>query len=405
MMKKSEMAWHEPGGDDKEKDPWQGPQKSKQGPPDLDDVLRNLSRKLGRFGGRKGGGPGGGMFGFGAGIVLAILLVVWALSGLYTVPEASRGVLLRFGKFVELVQPGLHWKPTFVDSVRVVDVEAMNSIPTQGFMLTKDENVVQVAMDVQYRIAEPYQYLFSVEDPEDSLLQAMDSALRYVVGHTKMDTLLTKGRAQLREDVINELRVIMEPYKIGLQLVKVNIQQVRPPDEVKDAFDDAIGAQEDEQRFIREAEAYAREIEPKARGRVKRILEEATAYKQKVILDAQGEVTRFERLLPEYKQAPEVTRRRMYLETIEKVMSNTPKVLVDDKTSSSMMYLPLDKLMERRSATNSATDSDGVDSSHSGTSSSPITSYPTTSTDTRYSDRYGSGRDTRQDRFSNGRGN
>lgn len=408
MMKKSEMAWHEPGGDDKDKDPWKGPQKSNQGPPDLDDVLRNLTRKFGRLGGGSGGGGGSSFFGFGASLILVVLILVWGLSGFYTVPEASRGVLLRFGQFETLVSPGLHWKPTFIDSVKVVDVQGLNSIPTQGKMLTQDQNVVNVKVDVQYRIADPQQYLFSVEDPEDSLLQALDSTLRYVVGHTSMDELLTKGKAKLRKDVFAELNEILKPYDVGLELMKVNVQQVRYPDQVKDAFDDAIAAQEDEERFQREADAYAREIEPKAKGRVKRILKEAKAYKEKVILDAEGQVERFTQLLPEYRLAPEVTRRRLYLETMEQVLSDTPKVLMDKSSANSMMYLPLDKLMEQRqqntqsSNNNNGNDTDTYSSSNNSSSGSSFSSSG--ASDQRYSDRYG--RSDRQDRFSHtGRNN
>ncbi len=346
-MKKAEMAWHEPGGN-KNKDPWKGNQQgNSSGPPDLDEVLSNISKKLGGTfgGGRRGGGKDADAFKFGAILVAIIAIGVWAFSGIYTVKEAELGVKLRFGEYVGTVDPGLHWKPTFMDKVTPIDVQAINSMPTSGFMLTRDENVVRVEMDVQYRIADPYLYLYSVQNPEDTLTQAMDSALRYVVGHTDLDSVLTTGREQVRADTREELEKIIEPYKTGLEIVDVNVQQARPPEEVKDAFDDAIAAQEDERRYIREAEAYAREVEPKARGQVKRILEDARAYKEKKVLDARGDVARFSKLLPEYLAQPEVTRKRLYLETIEQVYSNTNKVIVDVEGGNNMMYLPLDKIM------------------------------------------------------------
>lgn len=350
-MKKVEMAWHEPGGgDNKPKDPWQGNKSNQSGPPDFDEVLGNLSKKLGgKFGGGRRGGPSGNdgeTIKIGLIVVALILAIVWAASGFYTLREAERGVVLRFGEYVGDVGPGLHWKMTFIEDVRGVDIQTVNSMPATGtgVILTQDENVVRVEMDVQYRIADPFKYLFSVQNPEDTLQQAMDSALRYVVGHTLMDDVLTKGREVVRQSIWDELDKILEPYQVGLEIVDVNIQQARPPEEVKEAFDDAIAAQEDERTFIREAEAYAREVEPQARGRVKRILEEANAYQQKVVLDAEGEVAQFSRLLTQYQIAPEITRQRIYLETIEEVYGNSSKVLVDTDGGNNLLYLPLDKM-------------------------------------------------------------
>lgn len=351
MIKKSLMAWHEPGGK-KDNDPWKGKQQNtNQGPPDLDEVLSNLSKKLsGKFGGggRRGGGGDSDAFKLGGMLVAGIAALVWGFSGLYTIKEAELGVNLRFGEYIGTVQPGLHWKPTFMDQVTPIDVQAVNSMPTQGIMLTKDENVVRVEMDVQYRIADPYLFMYSVRNPTDTLTQAMDSALRYVVGHTNLDSVLTSGREKVRSDTWEELRKIIDPYQTGLEIVDVNVQQIRPPEEVKDAFDDAIAAQEDERRYMREAEAYERKVEPKARGQVKRILEDARAYKEKKVLDAKGDVARFDKLLPEYLAQPEVTRTRLYLETIEQVYGNASKVLVDVKGGNNMMYLPLDQIIKTR---------------------------------------------------------
>ncbi|PPA30421.1 FtsH protease activity modulator HflK [Aeromonas jandaei] len=342
------MAWNEPGNNGKDRDPW-GNNGKNQGPPDLDEMLRKMSR---RFGGLFGSGKSGGDVGrFGISIALVVAVVVWVVSGFYTIREAERGAVLRFGKFSHIVEPGLRWKPTFIDQVIPVDVESVRSLPASGFMLTQDENVVRVEMDVQYRVVNPEQYLFSVTNADESLSQATDSALRYVVGHTKMDDVLTTGREKVRQETWQVIDGIIEPYQMGLQIVDVNFLPARPPEEVKDAFDDAISAQEDEQRFIREAEAYAREVEPKARGQVKRLEQEAEAYKSQIVLKAQGEVARFNELLPQYQAAPELTRNRIYLETMEELYQHANKVIVDMPAgNNSMIYLPLDKLTGKPAA-------------------------------------------------------
>lgn len=341
------MAWNEPGN--KGKDPWGNKGGKDQGPPDLDEVLGNLSKKFGGiFGGgssSSGGGLSSGAFMF----ILLILAAIWAVSGFYTIKEAERGVVLRFGLVNSQVAPGLHWKPTFVDNVIPVDIETSRSMAAAGFMLTRDENVVRVEMDVQYRVVDPEAFLFSAVNPTNSLSQATDSALRYVVGHTSMDDLLTTGRELVRQQTEVEINKIIEPYKLGLEIVDVNFLPARPPEEVKGSFDDAIAAQEDEERYIREAEAYALSIEPQARGQVRRLEQQAKAYKEQQILKATGEVARFTKLLPQYQAAKDVTRERIYLETIESVYANTSKVLVDVDGGNNMMYLPLDKLMNQSS--------------------------------------------------------
>lgn len=346
------MAWNEPGGNNN--DPWKNKGGKDQGPPDLDEVFKNIMAKFGKFGGGKGGSSSGGKSfgGIGLSVILGIIVVVWVLSGFYTIREAERGVVLRFGEFSHFVEPGLRWKPTFIDSIVPVDVQTVRSMASSGSMLTEDENVVKVEMEVQYRILEPYKYSFAVTSPEESLSQAFDSAIRYVVGHSKMDAVLTSGREVARQNVRDELQAIIESYDMGLAIVDMNFKDARPPEEVKAAFDDAIAAQEDEQRFINEADAYAREIEPRARGQVNRMAQEAQAFKERVTLEAQGEIARFEELLPQYKAAPEVTRSRLYIETLEEVYSNTSKILVDTQGTGNMMYLPLDKILERQSGSN-----------------------------------------------------
>ncbi len=342
------MAWNEPGKDDK--DPWKNKGGKNQGPPDLDDLLKDLSNKVGGiFGGKSSGGGSGKSFSsIGIGLAVVVAILVYAFSGFYTIKEAEKGIVLRFGQYAGTVEPGLRWKWTFVDRIIPVDMETTRDLPSAGFMLTQDENVVRVEMQIQYRVVDPRNYVFSVTNADDSLSQSLDSALRYVIGHAKMDDILTSGREEVRQAVWVELEKIIERYNLGLIIVDVNFKDARPPEEVKDAFDDAIAAQEDEVRFLREAEAYARGIEPRARGRVKRMEQEALAYKEQTVLDAEGEVARFKKLLPEYQAAPEVTRQRLYLATMEKVYSNVSKVMVDVDGGNNMIYLPLDKIMQQQ---------------------------------------------------------
>ncbi|HEA15385.1 MAG: FtsH protease activity modulator HflK [Pseudoalteromonas prydzensis] len=343
------MAWNEPGNNGNDKDPWNKKGGRDQGPPDLDEVFRKFSGKFGGlFGGNKSGKSGGGLGGAGLSFVLIIAAIVWALSGIYTVKEAERGIVLHFGQFDRIADPGLRWKMTFIETVIPVDIEAVRSLSTSGFMLTEDENVVSVEFQVQYRVIDPFLYKFSVTNADSSLEEALESALRYVVGHSKMDQVLTNGREVVRQNTWDELNKIVEPYNLGLIVTDVNFKDSRPPAEVKDAFDDAIAAQEDEQRFIREAEAYAREIEPRARGQVTRMTQEAEGYGERIILEAQGEVARFEKLLPEYQAAKKVTRERLYIDAMEEVLGNSSKVLVDVKGGNNMMYLPLDKIMDKQ---------------------------------------------------------
>ena len=360
------MSWNESGN---QQDPWGKPgqkkpeqeqqhsgqekepnkQSNEQQPPDLEEVFNSLLKKMG--GGKGNGSNQNNRPSVSAGKFLPALLglgiIVWGASGFYTVQEAERGVVTRFGKLNEIVLPGLNWKPTFIDSVTPVNIERVLELRTNGSMLTQDENMVLVEMTVQYRIEDPAKYLFSVTKPDDSLKQATDSALRYVIGHMTMDDILTTGRAIVRERTWNTLRDIIKNYDMGLVITDVNFQYARPPEEVKAAFDDAIKAQEDEQRLIREAEAYARGQEPIARGQAHRISEQANAYKEQVVLNAHGEVERFSKLLPEYKAAPEVTRDRLYIQTMEKVMKNTPKLMVDGSNSNNLTVLPIDKLMAK----------------------------------------------------------
>ncbi|BCK04316.1 FtsH protease activity modulator HflK [Vibrio cholerae] len=350
------MAWNEPGNNNgnngRDNDPWGNNNRGNnkggrdQGPPDLDEVFNKLSQKLGgKFGGKGGKGPsfsGGGAIGFG--VIAAIAVAVWFFTGFYTIGEAERGVVLRLGKYDRIVDPGLNWRPRFIDEVTPVNVQAIRSLRSSGLMLTKDENVVTVSMDVQYRIADPYKYLYRVTNADDSLRQATDSALRAVVGDALMDSILTSGRQQIRQSTQQTLNQVIDSYDMGLMIVDVNFQSARPPEQVKDAFDDAIAAREDEERFIREAEAYKNEILPKATGRAERLKKEAQGYNERTINEALGQVAQFEKLLPEYQAAPKVTRDRLYLDSMEQVYSNTSKVLIDSESSGNLLYLPIDKL-------------------------------------------------------------
>jgi len=381
------MAWNEPGNNDK--DPWKNKGGKNQGPPDLDELLNDLGKKVtGIFGGKttKGGSGSGKSFSsIGISILLIVASVVYAFSGFYTIKEAEQGIVLRFGEYSGTVEPGINWKWTFIDRIIPVDMQSTRDMPSSGFMLTKDENVVRVEMQIQYRVVDARKYIFSVTNADDSLNQSLDSALRYVVGHAKMDDILTSGRESIRQSVWEELDKIIEPYNLGLIIVDVNFKDARPPNEVKDAFDDAISAQEDEVRFLREAEAYARGIEPRARGRVKRMEQEALAYKSRIVLDAEGEVARFDKILPEYQAAPKVTRERLYIATMEKVYGNTSKVMVDVDGGNNMMYLPLDKIIQQQNT-----------STRSGkTNYAPVTEPNVNTSPTSSSDR--------SDRFNNGR--
>jgi len=344
------MAWNEPGGGgNKPKDPWGG---GEQGPPDLDEALKKLQEKLGGiFGGR--GGSSGGKSGGGKAIpaslfVVAALVavVVWALMGLYQVDEQERAVVLRFGKYHDTVQPGLQWNPPLIDEVIKVNTTKVRAVTFREIMLTRDENIVEVRMSVQYVIMDPTSFVLRIRDPEGSLQQAAQSALRHVVGDSRMNSVLTEGRAQMGVDVQTRLQRYVDMYETGIRVVQVNIDDSKPPNQVQAAFDDVIKAREDEERLKNEAQSYANGIVPEARGRAQRVLEEASAYREQVVAEAEGEAERFKALLAEYAKAPEVTRERLYLDAIQRVFRNTSKVMVDVEGGNNVMYLPLDKLRE-----------------------------------------------------------
>ena len=335
------MAWNEPNNND----PWKQQQKRNN--------ANDLSKKLNDFFDKSS---------FLSWIIfLAVVLFFIVINNFYTVKEAEEAVVLRFGKFSHIEMPGLHWKIPLVDKVTKVDVQIVQSTKSVGSMLTEDENVVNVEMEVQYKISDPRNYLYNMVDPDTSLTQATDSALRYVIGHTKMDDVLTNGREQVRQSTEELLKSIISQYDMGISIVNVNFLPARAPDQVKAAFDDAIAAQEDEQRFKREAEAYRNEVVPKAEGQAKRILEEAEGYSRKVVAKAEGDVACFERVLPEYNAAPQITKRRIFLETMENVYGNSAKVIIsaDRNGASPLMYMPVDKLIDSINKSNSGENRNG----------------------------------------------
>jgi membrane protease subunit HflK len=345
------MAWNEPGGSGS-KDPW-GDRKNEQGPPDLDEIIKKLQNKFsGLFGG--GGGAGrrrstGG--GFGLSFIAAVVLVIWALSGIYIVDEGRQGVVLQFGAFRDITNPGPHWYPRFIQSVEIVDVEQVRSVnlgrvADEALMLTQDENIIDIKFTVQYKVKDAREYLFNVRDPDATLRQATESAVREIVGKNKLDFVFTEGRPEVAARAEKLIQDVLDGYTTGVLVVKLNMQDAQPPQQVQAAFDDAIKAREDEQRQINEAEAYANDIIPRARGTSARRVQEAEAYREEIIQKAQGESDRFLKVLTEYNKAPEVTRERLYLEAMESVMANSNKVMVDIKEGGSLMYLPIDKMMQ-----------------------------------------------------------
>lgn len=344
------MAWNEPGGG-KDRDPWGN--RDDQGPPDLDEAFRKLQNTLSaRFGGGSSGGGstggGGGLSGRLVGVIGVVLVLVYFALGVYQIDQQERGVVLRFGKALpDVVLPGLHWNPPLIDMVLIENVTRVRSRPHDSEMLTEDENIVKVKMTVQYVIGDIKDYKLNVKDPDQSLYQATESALRHVVGSTEMHEVLTEGRALLASEVRDRIQLYMDNYGTGVQVAQVNIDETAPPDAVRAAFDDVIKAREDEVRLRNEADAYANQVIPEARGDAQRYLEEAEGYKQAVIAQATGEAGRFDKVYVEYKAAPEVTRERIYINTLESVMSNSTKVMIDVKGGNNLIYLPLDKIIEQ----------------------------------------------------------
>lgn len=377
------MSWNEPGGD--KKDPWSG-RGDQNGPPDLDEAIRSLQEKLGKMFGGGSGGDGddrssdsslSGKPMKNIGIVIAgAAVLLWSLSGFYIVDEGNHGVETRFGKYTVITQSGLHWHiPAPIEQVTIVNVKqqryievgyrsgseqmtgAGGSVPKEALMLTKDENYVDVRLAVQYQVKDAKQFIFNIVNPAATLKQVTESAQRGVIGSSTMDFVLTEGRSEIVTQIKKEIQEVMDSYRSGIQVTSVNLQDAQPPEQVQNAFADAIKAREDEQRLINEAEAYSNDVVPKARGAAARKIQEAEGYKEQVIAQAEGETSRFSKLFAEYSKAPDITRKRIYIESMEAVLSETSTVMVDVKGGNNMLYLPLDKMVQNRPLNQPATSS------------------------------------------------
>jgi modulator of FtsH protease HflK len=339
-----------------------------QGPPDLDELWRNFNRKLNDlFGGRRGGGgdvppspPSGRALGGGAGVLVALVIAVWLASGFYIVDAASRGVVLTFGKFSELTEPGLRWRLPYplqsheivnMAQVRTLEVGYRNSVKTkvlkESLMLTDDENIVDLQFAVQYVVTDARAWLFNNRRPEEVAMQTAEAAMREVIGKSKMDAILYEGQDNIANQAQVLMQQILDSYKTGISLSRVTIQNAQPPEQVQAAFDDAVKAGQDRERQKNEGQAYANDVIPRARGTAARLTQEAEGYKARVVANAVGETSRFSQILAQYAKAPAITRERIYLETLQSVLSSTSKVLIDTKGSGNLLYLPLDKLMQQ----------------------------------------------------------
>ena len=377
------MAWNEPGNSgNKDKDPWGnngGKKGGNDGPPDLEDVIKNLQDKVTNiFGGGKGGGgsargrSGGGMSSMGFGLIFVVIIALWAFSGVYTITDGTRGVVLQFGKFYTITGAGLHWYPRFVQSVEVVETEKSRSVRVgvntdETLMLTKDEHIVDVKFEVQYTIKDAKNYLFNVTDPDSTIKTATESALREIVGTSEMNYVLERNDvASLTGKLI---QLILDRYNTGLLVQEVNLVYSEAPEDVKPSFDDVNSAEQDRDRFIEEARKYQNQIVPIARGEAARVEQEAEAYKAEKIARAEGDAKRFDQLLVEYKKAPKVTRERMYIETMEEVLSNNRKVMIDVKKGNNLLYIPSDQLGKSRQDTSSSQMSPSAGSTSTTTTS------------------------------------
>ncbi|TAK48792.1 MAG: FtsH protease activity modulator HflK [Betaproteobacteria bacterium] len=341
-----------------------------QGPPDLDELWRRFNRRLGELlGQRRGGGGGGGeggprtpsgaQLGGGAGLIAGIVLAVWLASGFYIVVEGTRGIVLTFGKFSQETSPGLRWRMPWpiqsneivnISQVRTLEVGYRNNVKTkvlkESLMLTDDENIVDLQFAVQYLVKDAQQYLFNVRRPDETAMQAAESAMREVIGKGRMDAILYESREAIAISARQLMQQILDRYKTGIQVSTVTIQNAQPPEQVQAAFDDAVKAGQDRERQKNEGQAYANDVIPKARGTASRLLQEADGYRQRVIVSAEGDASRFRQVLAEYSKAPAVTRERIYIETLQQIFSSTSKIMLDYKGGGNLLYLPLDKLLQ-----------------------------------------------------------
>ena len=340
--------------------------KNSGGPPDLDELLRNFNKKIaGLFGGNGGSGNKGGgtgapqSFGMGIGLIAVIVVLLWSASGFYIVDASSRGVVLRFGKYVDTTQPGPRWHiPYPIESVEVVSLSQVrtveigyrenvkNKMLKESLMLTADENIIQIQFAVQFLLKDPQHYLFNNRKPDENVRQAAETAIREIVGKNKMDFVLYEGREQVQAATTKLIQDILDRYKTGILVSKVNIQNAQPPEQVQAAFDDAVKAGQDKERQKNEGQAYANDVVPRAIGAAARLKEESEGYRQRVVANAEGDASRFKQVLVEYEKAPTVTRERMYLDMMQQVLTSSSKIMVDQKAGNNLLYLPLDKLMQ-----------------------------------------------------------
>jgi membrane protease subunit HflK len=341
-----------------------------QGPPDLDAIWRDFNRKLNGLFGRRGGsggdepeGPDAKKIGGGAGLLLGLIVAAWMASGFYIVNEGQRGIVLRFGKFVDTTLPGPRWHlPYPIETAEVVNVAGVRSVEVgyrnnvkskvlkESLMLTDDENIVDVQFAVQYVLKSPTDYLFKNRSPEESVLQAAETAIREIVGKSSMDFVIFEGRAEVAARAHKLMQEILDRYETGINIQKVTMQNAQPPEQVQAAFDDAVKAGQDRERQKNEGQTYANEVIPRARGTAARLVLEAEGYRQRVIERAQGDAARFRQVVAEYNKAPQVTRDRLYIDAMQQILSNTTKILIDQKGGSNLLYLPLDKIMQMTGA-------------------------------------------------------
>ena len=363
----------------KEPDIWSRPRKraSKEGPPDLDEVMKNFSHKINRLFGKKGGEGDKGSaekFGFfGLGFIVIIIVLIWALSGIFIVAPAEKAVVLRFGKYTKTLDPGIHWIPRFIASKTLVNVTKVHQFVYSANMLTKDLSIVSIKLAVHYQIGKPEGFLYNAVNPIASLHQATASALRQVVGHTTLVSVLTTGRQTVNDQINEQLKNTLSNYHTGIYLTDVVLQKSLPPTEVTAAFDDAAKAIEDEHTYVRQAEAYAQKVIPIAKGQAARIIQQATATKQQLILQAKAATAPYLALLNQYKKAPVVTRERLYLETMQNVLARSSTVLVDVKGGNNLFSLPLGKLLSGSALTQTTTPSSQSQHTNSTAASPKLT--------------------------------
>ncbi len=364
------MPWNQQNND---KDPWE--RNKKQTPPDLEEVLKKFTSSFGGMLGSKkpanGSGGGKGKKGYSIATLLIFVLVIWSATGFYIVSENERAVILRFGEYQRTAMPGPGWHlPRPLETHETINFTGIRSVEKRTTMLTKDENIVELAFSVQYRIKSAEDYLFNVENPDipgdrtcrfgsrSTICGVLDSAIRDVVGKNEMDYILREGRTEISNETETLMQGVLDSYEAGIQVTTVNLQDSQPPDAVQDAFQDATKAREDMERYKNEAQAYANEIVPKARGEAARMIQDALAYKERVIANAEGDADRFKKLLTEYKRAPEVTKKRLYMDALESVLSNSSKLMIDIKSGNNLMLLPLDKIINTEKLNEAVEDQD-----------------------------------------------